>query len=420
MTDPNAQQPNSYRTGPDSEGRFGIYGGRFVAETLMPLVLALEKEYEAAKNDPSFRAELDFYLKHYVGRPSPLYYAERLTEYVRGMADKSGGPTGKKGAKIYLKRDELNHTGAHKINNCMGQILLARRMGKTRIIAETGAGQHGVATATVCARLGLPCVVFMGATDVERQKPNVFRMKLLGAEVIPVTGGTATLKDAMNDALRDWVTNVDSTFYIIGTAAGPHPYPALVRDFQSVIGIEAKEQMKEAEGRLPDAIMACIGGGSNAIGLFHPFLDDKDVEIIGVEAAGHGVDSGKHAASLTGGRAGVLHGNRTYLLQDDDGQTTDAHSISAGLDYPGIGPEHAWLHDTGRVKYISATDDEALAAFQLCAKLEGIIPALEPSHALARAIDKAQEMDRDQILLLNMCGRDDKDIFSVMDHLGAG
>ena len=407
-------QPNSYRTGPDSEGRFGIYGGRFVAETLMPLVLALEKEYRAAQRDPSFRSELEYYLKHYVGRPSPMYYAERLTRHVRETA----GPG--KGAKIYFKRDELNHTGAHKINNCMGQILLAMRMGKTRIIAETGAGQHGVATATVCARFGLPCVVYMGATDVERQKPNVFRMKLLGAEVVPVTSGTATLKDALNDALRDWVTNVDSTFYIIGTAAGPHPYPELVRDFQSVIGHEAKEQMKEAEGRLPDVIMACIGGGSNAIGLFHPFLDDKDVEIIGVEAAGHGVDSGKHAASLTGGRPGVLPGNRTYLLKDADGQIQDAHSISAGLDYPGIGPEHAWLHETGRVKYISATDDEALAAFQLCAKLEGTIPALEPAHALARAVDKAAEMDRDQILLMNMCGRGDKDIFTVMDLLGAG
>ncbi|WP_411819186.1 tryptophan synthase subunit beta [Hyphococcus formosus] len=411
--------PNSYRTGPDAEGRFGKFGGRFVAETLMPLVLALEKEYGRAKSDPAFRSELDYYLKHYVGRPSPLYFAERLTEYCRGMADKKSGTTGKKGAKIYLKRDELNHTGAHKINNCMGQILLARRMGKTRIIAETGAGQHGVATATVCARFGLPCVVYMGATDVERQKPNVFRMKLLGAEIVPVTSGRGTLKDAMNDALRDWVTNVDSTFYIIGTAAGPHPYPELVRDFQSVIGHESKEQMIEAEGRLPDAIMACIGGGSNAIGLFHPYLDDKDVEIIGVEAAGHGVDTDQHAASLTGGRPGILHGNRTYLLQDDDGQIQDAHSISAGLDYPGIGPEHSWLHETGRVNYISATDQEALDAFQLCAKLEGIIPALEPSHALARAIDKAQEMDRDQILLLNMCGRGDKDIFSVMDALGA-
>lgn len=419
MTETLSPRPNSFKEGPDAEGRFGKFGGRFVAETLMPLVLALEKEYGAAKNDPSFTSELEHYLKHYVGRPSPLYYAERLTEYCRGRARELHGPTSKKGAKIYLKRDELNHTGAHKINNCMGQILLARRMGKTRIIAETGAGQHGVATATVCARFGLPCVVYMGETDVERQKPNVFRMKLLGAEIVPVTSGTGTLKDAMNDALRDWVTNVDSTFYIIGTAAGPHPYPELVRDFQSVIGKEAKEQMHEAEGRLPDVIMACIGGGSNAIGLFHPFLDDPDVEIIGVEAAGHGVDTDKHAASLSGGSPGVLHGNRTYLLQDGDGQIQDAHSISAGLDYPGIGPEHSWLHETGRVQYVSATDEEALDSFQLCAKLEGIIPALEPSHALARAVDKAMEMDRDQILLLNMCGRGDKDIFSVMDALGA-
>jgi len=419
VTQVNAYRPNSYKEGPDAEGRFGKFGGRFVAETLMPLVLALEKEYNAAKKDKNFKAELEYYLKHYVGRPSPLYYAERLTEYCRSRADSNDGPTGEKGAKIYFKRDELNHTGAHKINNCMGQILLARRMGKTRIIAETGAGQHGVATATVCARFGLPCVVYMGATDVERQKPNVFRMKLLGAEVIPVTSGRATLKDAMNEALRDWVTNVDSTFYIIGTAAGPHPYPELVRDFQSVIGNEAKEQMMEAEGRLPDAIMACIGGGSNALGLFHPFLDDKDVEIFGVEAGGKGLETPDHAASLSGGRPGVLHGNRTYLLQDDDGQIIEGHSISAGLDYPGIGPEHAWLHDVGRVNYLSATDEEALEAFQLCAKLEGIIPALEPSHALARAMDKAQEMDRDQILLLNMCGRGDKDIFSVMDALGA-
>ncbi|NOX82445.1 MAG: tryptophan synthase subunit beta [Alphaproteobacteria bacterium] len=411
MTEDTTSPPNSYRTGPDAEGRFGKFGGRFVAETLMPLVLALEKEYRAARKDPAFQSELAHYLKHYVGRPSPLYYAERLTEYCRGNT----GPT--KGAKIYFKRDELNHTGAHKINNCIGQILLARRMGKTRIIAETGAGQHGVATATVCARFDLPCVVYMGATDVERQSPNVFRMKLLGAEVIPVTSGRSTLKDAMNEALRDWVTNVDSTFYIIGTAAGPHPYPELVRDFQCVIGNEAKDQMMDAEGRLPDVVMACIGGGSNAIGLFHPFLDDKDVEIIGVEAAGKGVDTDEHAASLTGGRPGVLHGNRTYLLQDDDGQITEAHSISAGLDYPGIGPEHAWLHETGRVTYLSATDEEALAMFQLCAKLEGIIPALEPAHALARAMDKAKDMDRDQILLLNMCGRGDKDIFSVMEML---
>jgi len=411
VTEDTTSPPNSYRTGPDAEGRFGKFGGRFVAETLMPLVLALEKEYRAARKDPAFQSELAHYLKHYVGRPSPLYYAERLTEYCRGNT----GPT--KGAKIYFKRDELNHTGAHKINNCIGQILLARRMGKTRIIAETGAGQHGVATATVCARFDLPCVVYMGATDVERQSPNVFRMKLLGAEVIPVTSGRSTLKDAMNEALRDWVTNVDSTFYIIGTAAGPHPYPELVRDFQCVIGNEAKDQMMDAEGRLPDVVMACIGGGSNAIGLFHPFLDDKDVEIIGVEAAGKGVDTDEHAASLTGGRPGVLHGNRTYLLQDDDGQITEAHSISAGLDYPGIGPEHAWLHETGRVTYLSATDEEALAMFQLCAKLEGIIPALEPAHALARAMDKAKDMDRDQILLLNMCGRGDKDIFSVMEML---
>jgi tryptophan synthase beta chain len=403
---------NSYRTGPDAEGRFGIFGGRFVAETLMPLILDLEKEYEAAKQDPAFRDELDYYLKHYVGRPSPLYYAERLTEMVRANA-----PNGK-GAKIYFKRDELNHTGAHKINNCIGQILLAKRMGKTRIIAETGAGQHGVATATVCARFGLDCVVYMGATDVERQKPNVFRMNLLGAKIVPVTSGTGTLKDAMNDALRDWVTNVADTFYIIGTAAGPHPYPAMVRDFQSVIGTEAKAQMQEAEGRLPDCIMACIGGGSNAIGLFHPFLDDKDVEIIGVEAAGHGVTTDKHAASLTGGKPGVLHGNRTYLLQDDDGQIQDAHSISAGLDYPGIGPEHSWLHETGRVQYVSTTDDEALEAFQTCCAQEGIIPALEPSHALARALEKAATMDDTQILLLNMCGRGDKDIFTVADALG--
>ena len=402
--------PNSFRSGPDKDGRFGKFGGRFVAETLMPLILALEEEYGQAKNDNDFKAELEYYLKHYVGRPSPLYFAERLTQYCREKV----GPT--KGAKIYFKRDELNHTGAHKINNCIGQILLAKRMGKTRIIAETGAGQHGVATATVCARFGLPCVVYMGATDVERQEPNVFRMKLLGAEVIPVTSGRATLKDAMNEALRDWVTNVDSTFYIIGTAAGPHPYPALVRDFQSVIGTEAKEQMREAEGRLPDAIMACIGGGSNAIGLFHPFLDD-DVKIYGVEAGGFGLDTPDHAASLSGGRPGVLHGNRTYLLQDDDGQILEGHSISAGLDYPGIGPEHAWLHDQKRVEYLSATDREALDAFQLCSKLEGIIPALEPSHALARALDVAQEMDRDEILLLNMCGRGDKDIFSVMDAL---
>jgi len=409
---PTLEKLNTYRAGPDAEGRFGKFGGRFVAETLTPLVLDLAREYEAAKGDATFREELDDFLEHYVGRPSPLYYAERLTTHVRAKAGKG------RGAKIYFKRDELNHTGAHKINNCMGQILLARRMGKTRIIAETGAGQHGVATATVCARFGLPCVVYMGATDVERQKPNVFRMQLLGAEVRPVTSGRATLKDAMNEALRDWVTNVADTYYLIGTAAGPHPYPMMVRDFQSVIGTEAKAQMFEAEGRLPDVLMACIGGGSNAIGLFHPFLDDRQVEIIGVEAAGLGLETGEHAASLSGGRPGVLHGNRTYLLQDEDGQIKDAHSISAGLDYPGIGPEHSWLHETGRVQYISATDEEALAAFQLCARLEGIIPALEPAHALARALDKAGEMERDGILLMNLCGRGDKDVFSVMKALG--
>ena len=417
MQNADPARPNSFKNGPDAQGRFGKFGGRFVAETLMPLILSLEAEYEAAKTDPAFVAEMDYYLKHYVGRPSPLYYAERLTDHARERVANAGHTD--KGAKLYFKRDELNHTGAHKINNCVGQILLAKRMGKTRIIAETGAGQHGVATATVCARFNIPCVIYMGATDVERQKPNVFRMKLLGAQIVPVTSGTGTLKDAMNEALRDWVTNVEDTFYIIGTAAGPHPYPAMVRDFQSVIGIEAKAQIMEAEGRLPDAIMACIGGGSNAIGLFHPFLDDLETEIYGVEAAGHGVETDKHAASLTGGRAGVLHGNRTYLLQDDDGQIIDAHSISAGLDYPGIGPEHSWLHETGRVTYLSATDDEALENFQLCARLEGIIPALEPSHALARAIDKIMSMDRDKILILNMCGRGDKDIFSVMDALGA-
>jgi tryptophan synthase beta chain len=406
-----AHKQNSWRAGPDAEGRFGIFGGRFVAETLTPLVLDLAAAYDRAKKDPSFRHELDHYLRHYVGRPSPLYYAERLTEHVRKGAGKD------RGAKIYFKRDELNHTGAHKINNCMGQILLARRMGKTRIIAETGAGQHGVATATVCARFGLPCVVYMGATDVERQKPNVFRMKLLGAEVRPVMAGRATLKDAMNEALRDWVSNVADTYYLIGTAAGPHPYPMMVRDFQSVIGDESRAQMLEAEGRLPDVVMACIGGGSNAIGLFHPFLDDETVEIIGVEAAGKGLDTQDHAASLSGGRPGVLHGNRTYLLQDDDGQILEGHSISAGLDYPGIGPEHAWLHDRRRALYLSATDQEALAMFRLCAELEGIIPALEPAHALARALDKAASLPREGLVLVNMCGRGDKDIFTVMDVL---
>jgi tryptophan synthase beta chain len=400
------QPLNTYRSGPDERGHFGIYGGRFVAETLMPLILEVERAYTAAKADPAFAAELDYYLEHYVGRPSPLFLAERLTRHFGG-------------AKIYFKRDELNHTGAHKINNTMGQILLARRMGKRRIIAETGAGQHGVATATVCALFGLPCVVYMGATDIERQKPNVFRMKLLGAEVVPVTSGTGTLKDAMNDALRDWVANVEDTFYIIGTVAGPHPYPAMVRDFQSVIGREARAQVEKAEGRLPDTLVACIGGGSNAMGLFHPFLDDPAVRMIGVEAGGMGIETGKHAASLNGGLPGVLHGNRTYLLQDADGQIIDAHSISAGLDYPGIGPEHAWLNDTGRVSYVSITDNEALDAFQLCTRMEGIIPALEPAHALAHVAKIAPTLPRDHLLVMNMCGRGDKDIFAVAEMLGA-
>ena len=396
---------NSYRTAPDERGHFGMFGGRFVAETLMPLILEVEKAYKASKADPSFRAEMDYFLKHYVGRPSPLYFAERLTEHLGG-------------AKIYFKRDELNHTGAHKINNTLGQILLAKRMGKTRIIAETGAGQHGVATATVCARFGLPCVVYMGKTDIERQAPNVFRMKLLGAEVVPVTSGRGTLKDAMNEALRDWVTNVDNTYYIIGTAAGPHPYPMLVRDFQCVIGDETREQIMEAEGRLPDSLVACIGGGSNAIGLFHPFLDDRDVRIIGVEAGGHGLDTAEHAASLNGGAPGVLHGNRTYLLQDEDGQIEEGHSISAGLDYPGIGPEHSWLHDMGRAEYVAVTDDEALEAFQLCTRLEGIIPALEPSHALAHVMKIAPDLPKDHLMVMNMCGRGDKDVFAVAGYLG--
>ena len=408
------QTPNSFRNGPDETGHFGMFGGRFVAETLMPNILALEQAYEAAKVDPAFAEEMRSYLKHYVGRPSPLYYAERLTEHVRAGAEAG------RGAKIYLKRDELNHTGAHKVNNVLGQILLAIRMGKRRIIAETGAGQHGVATATLCARFGLDCVVYMGATDVERQKPNVFRMKMLGAEVVPVTSGSMTLKDAMNEALRDWVTNVETTFYCIGTVAGPHPYPAMVRDFQCVIGDEVRWQMQEAEGRLPDSLIAAIGGGSNAIGLFHPFLDDPTVEIYGVEAAGRGVDSGLHAASLTGGKPGVLHGNRTYLLMNEDGQITDAHSISAGLDYPGIGPEHSWLHETGRVTYISARDDEALAAFQLLSKLEGLIPALEPAHAIAKAVEIAAEKPQDHLMVVNLCGRGDKDIFTVAEHLGGG
>ena len=398
-------ETESYRSGPDETGHFGIYGGRFVAETLMPLILDVEKAYTRAKQDPDFQREFDYYAKHYIGRPSPLYFAKRLSEYL-------GGP------KIYFKRDELNHTGSHKINNTIGQILLARRMKKTRIIAETGAGQHGVATATVAALFNLPCVVFMGETDIERQAPNVFRMKLLGAEVRPVTAGTGTLKDAMNEALRDWVANVENTFYIIGTVAGPHPYPTMVRDFQSIIGNETREQILAAENQLPDCLVACIGGGSNSMGLFHPFLDESSVRIIGVEAAGKGIDTNMHAASITGGVPGVLHGNRTYLLQTDDGQIIDAHSISAGLDYPGIGPEHSWLNDTGRVEYVSVTDDEALEAFQLCCRMEGIIPALEPAHALAHVVKIAKEFDKDQILVMNMCGRGDKDVFSVADALG--
>ena len=400
------QELNSYRTGPDERGHFGIFGGRFVAETLMPLILELEAAYGEARNDPAFHAELNDLLTHYVGRPSALYFAERMTAELGG-------------AKIYFKREDLNHTGAHKINNVLGQILLARRMGKKRIIAETGAGQHGVATATACARFGLECIVYMGAVDVERQKPNVFRMKMLGATVVPVQSGARTLKDAMNEALRDWVTNVDSTFYCIGTAAGPHPYPAMVRDFQCVIGEEIRAQMMEREGRNPDSLIACIGGGSNAIGMFHPFLDDKDVEIYGVEAAGHGLDvPDGHAASLAGGKPGVLHGNRTYLLMDADGQIREGHSISAGLDYPGIGPEHSWLKETGRVTYLSATDKEALDAFQVCTKLEGVIPALEPAHAIAKVIELAPKKPKDHLMVLNMSGRGDKDIFSVAEHLG--
>ena len=408
MTQP---APNSYRNQPDERGHFGAFGGRYVAETLMPLILELEKEYRAAQADDAFRAEFDDLLEHYVGRPSPLYHAERLTEHVREDAAEGMG------AQIWFKRDELNHTGAHKINNCVGQILLARRMGKTRIIAETGAGQHGVATATVCARFGLPCVVYMGARDMERQQPNVFRMKLLGAEVIGVESGARTLKDAMNEALRDWVANVEDTFYLIGTAAGPHPYPELVRDFQSVIGREAREQLMARTGRLPDLLVAAIGGGSNAIGLFHPFLDDPDVAMLGVEAAGHGLDK-QHAASLAGGKPGILHGNRTYLLQNEDGQIDEAHSISAGLDYPGIGPEHSWLKESGRVRYDSVTDGEALDAFQLLCRTEGIIPALEPAHAIASVVREARTMNRDQIIVANLCGRGDKDIFTVAEALG--
>jgi len=396
---------NSFRTMPDERGHFGPFGGRYVAETLMPLVLELEREYRKAQADPAFEAAFDDLLEHYVGRPSPLYFAPRLTEELGG-------------AQVWFKRDELNHTGAHKINNCIGQILLAIRMGKRRIIAETGAGQHGVATATVCARFGLPCVVYMGAEDVKRQSPNVFRMKLLGAEVVPVTSGRATLKDAMNEALRDWVANVHDTFYIIGTAAGPHPYPEMVRNFQSVIGREARAQMLSRTGRLPDLLVAAIGGGSNALGLFHPFLDDPSVKMLGVEAAGHGLDGDEHAASLLGGSPGVLHGNRTYLLQDEDGQITEGHSISAGLDYPGIGPEHAWLKETGRIDYTAVTDEEALAAFQLLCRTEGIIPALEPSHAIAAVKKVAPTMPKDAIILANLCGRGDKDIFTVAERLG--
>lgn len=401
------RKPNSFRAGPDEDGRFGIYGGRFVAETLMPLILDLQAEWEKAKDDPEFKAELEHLNTHYTGRPSPIYFAERLTAELGG-------------AKIYFKRDELNHTGSHKINNCLGQILLAKRMGKTRIIAETGAGQHGVASATVAARFGIPCVVYMGATDVERQAPNVFRMKLLGAEVKPVTAGHGTLKDAMNEALRDWVTNVDDTYYMIGTAAGPHPYPEMVREFQSVIGKEAREQLLALEGRLPDMLVAAVGGGSNAIGLFHPFLDDASVKIVGVEAGGKGLDGEEHCASLTAGSPGVLHGNRTYLLQDSDGQIKEGHSISAGLDYPGIGPEHSWLKDAGRVEYVPIMDNEALDAFQMLTRTEGIIPALEPSHALAEVIKRAPKMGKDEIILMNLCGRGDKDIFTVGKILGMG
>jgi len=398
------QQRNSFRTGPDERGHFGLYGGRFVAETLMPLILELEGAYAAAKRDPAFQTEIDRHLKHYVGRPSPLYFAERMSAHLGG-------------ARIYFKREDLNHTGAHKVNNVLGQILLAQRMGKRRVIAETGAGMHGVATATLCAKFGLRCIVYMGVVDVERQKPNVQRMQALGAEVRPVTSGSQTLKDAMNEALRDWVTNVADTFYCIGTVAGPHPYPMMVRDFQCIIGTETREQMMEAEGRLPNSLIACIGGGSNAMGLFHPFLDEVEVEIYGVEAAGHGLGSGLHAASIAGGRPGVLHGNRTYLLMDDEGQIKEAHSISAGLDYPGIGPEHAWLNDVKRVQYLSATDEEAVAAFELCSRLEGIIPALEPAHALARIMDLAPRKPREHLMVLNLSGRGDKDLASVAEYV---
>ena len=396
---------NTYRAGPDERGLFGRYGGRFVAETLMPLILDVERAYDAARRDPDFAKELSYYLEHYVGRPSPLYFAERLTRHWGG-------------ARIYLKREDLNHTGAHKINNTMGQILLARRMGKRRIIAETGAGQHGVATATVCALFDIPCVVYMGAVDIERQQPNVFRMKLLGAEVRAVASGTATLKDAMNEALRDWVANVDDTYYLIGTVAGPHPYPAMVRDFQCIIGDEVKVQLRRAEGRLPDTLLACVGGGSNAMGLFFPFLDDASVQMVGVEAAGEGIATGRHAASINGGAPGVLHGNRTYLLQDRDGQITDTHSVSAGLDYPGIGPEHAWLHDARRIEYVAVRDGEALDAFQLLTRLEGIIPALEAAHAIAEAGKRAPELPPDHLLVVNLSGRGDKDIYTVAKTRG--
>ena len=398
---------NTYRAGPDERGHFGIYGGRYVAETLMPLVLEVGRAYGEARDDPAFARDLTHYLAHYVGRPSPLYFAERTTREFGG-------------AKVYFKREDLNHTGAHKINNCVGQILLARRMGKKRIIAETGAGQHGVAAATVCALFDIPCTVYMGVTDIERQAPNVFRMKMLGAEVRPVTAGKGTLKDAMNETIRDWVANVDDTYYLIGTVAGPHPYPAMVRDFQCVIGDEVRAQMQAAEGRLPDTLLACIGGGSNAIGLFHPFLDDGAVGIVAVEAAGEGIGTGKHAASVGAGRPGVLHGSRSYLLQDGDGQIEEAHSISAGLDYPGIGPEHAWLKDVGRVEYVSVTDDEAVAAFRQCTRLEGIIPALESAHALAHAAKIAGTLPADHLLVVNMSGRGDKDLDTMAKAAGAG
>jgi tryptophan synthase beta chain len=396
---------NSYRNGPDKDGFFDIFGGRFVAETLMPLILELEKEYNIAKNDKDFVKELKYWNKHYIGRPSPLYFASRITKELGG-------------AKVYFKRDELNHTGAHKINNCIGQVLLAKRMGKNKIIAETGAGQHGVATATVCALFGLSCTVYMGVKDIERQAPNVFRMKLLGAKIVSVDSGSKSLKDAMNEALRAWVSDIEDTFYIIGTAAGPHPYPMLVRDFQSVIGEEVKEQIIEAEGRLPNSLIACIGGGSNALGLFYPFLDDNSVDLYGVEAAGKGLKTNEHAASLSLGSPGVLHGNRTYLLQDKDGQIIEAHSISAGLDYPGVGPEHSYLKDVNRVNYVGIKDDEALKAFKFCAKLEGILPALEPSHAIAYVMKIAPKLDKEHIIIMNLCGRGDKDVFTVADALG--